>query len=107
MIRAAKDGWPEIGENAPGWLRRLMAMPATKRSVSLGMFNLSIEGIIRVCLDKDASQAVEFDTETLSRCLRHLSEDGINPDLKSWALAVTTPSAIPITVLSKPNIEVK
>lgn len=79
---------PEFDENSLAWLKRLMAMPATRESISLGMFNLSIEGIIRVCLNQDASKPVNLDEDTLARCLKHLSEDDINPDLKSWALAV-------------------
>ncbi|MFZ4381319.1 MAG: hypothetical protein ACOYO0_05045 [Sandarakinorhabdus sp.] len=79
---------PDFDENSPPWLKRLMLQPETKSSMSLGMFNLSIEGIIRVCLNQDASEPVEINTEVLARCLHHLSEDHVGIDLKNLALAV-------------------
>lgn len=88
MVTETDDSQPDFDESSPAWLKRLMAMPATKTSMSLGMFNLSIEGIIRVCLDQDASKPVELSAEMLAPCLKHLSEDDIDPDVKSWALAV-------------------
>lgn len=54
----------------------------------LGMFDYSIESIVRMCFRADASKSVIIDKSTLHRSLMHLASDKAHPDLKSWALVV-------------------
>lgn len=71
-----------------GWTERLMARDDIRLKMATGIFDFTIESIIRMCRDAEASKEVEISPDVLAACIWHLAGDDVPTDLKSWALAI-------------------
>jgi hypothetical protein len=69
-------------------MARLVSDPTVNVYIEAGIFNLSIESIIRIHLNKDYNERVEISKEKLAEALIYFSRDDINIDLKNFVICV-------------------